>query len=203
MCGVARTACGKARALVRNRRLVLLLSLLIVVIAANVVVRVIDWAAPEEPDYTCIEPGLFMGAAVNKPPPGTEAVLNLCADRDPYECRIHAGEPIHDGPPAPSVQWLRERVEFIRDQRESGRTTFVHCWAGVSRSGLVVAAYLMEKNGWTRDEALRYVRSKRPCVRPNKWFMELLSEWEDTLAAESGNQQPTCLSHWGSTWCDG
>ncbi len=171
----------------RDRRLILLVSLLIVVIAANVVVRVIDWTPREEPDYTCIEPGLFMGSAVSKPPPGTEAVLNLDTGKDPYECKVHAWEPIRDGPPAPSILWLRERVDFVRNQRENGRTTFVHCFHGVSRSGLVVTAYLMDKNGWTRDEALRYVRSKRPCVHPNKWFLELLSEWGDTLAAEREN----------------
>ena len=42
----------------------------------------------------------------------------------------------------------------------------------------VVTAYLMYKNQWTRDEALEFIRSKRPFVRPNPAFMQLLLEWE-------------------------
>ena len=42
----------------------------------------------------------------------------------------------------------------------------------------MTVAYLMAKNHWTRDEALEFVRSRRPVVCPNPAFMELLLEWE-------------------------
>ena len=65
-----------------------------------------------------------------------------------------------DAAPAPSLQWLRDRVAFVDEHRRAGHSTYIHCYAGISRSGMVVVAYLMYKNKWTRDEALAYVREQ-------------------------------------------
>jgi protein-tyrosine phosphatase len=131
------------------------------------------------PNYALVEKGLYIGGFVNKPPPGTQAVLNLCGAEDPYakEVQVHRWEPIADISKAPSVDWLRKQVEFVDQQRRAGRTTYVHCFAGISRAGMVVTAYLMDKNGWSRAEALAYVRKSRP-IRPNPAFMKCLGEWE-------------------------
>jgi len=72
-------------------------------------------------------------------------------------------------------------VEFVDAQRRAGATVYVHCRNGASRSGMVVIAYLMYKNRWTRDEALEYVRKRRPVTRPNPAFMERLLEWEKVV----------------------
>jgi len=77
------------------------------------------------------------------------------------------------------------RHQFIDAQRRDGVTTYVHCLNGVSRSGMVVTAYLYEKR-WTRDQALAFVRSKRPITRPNPAFMELLLKWEAVVHEQSG-----------------
>jgi protein-tyrosine phosphatase len=90
-------------------------------------------------------------------------------------------DPIRDGIPAPGIDWLRRQVEFIDGQRKAGLTAYVHCRNGVSRSGLVVTAYVMYENHWTLDRALAFVRSKRPIARPNRAFMKRLSEWERVL----------------------
>jgi dual specificity protein phosphatase-like protein len=132
-------------------------------------------------NFSLIEDGLYQGGSVKTPPPGTQAVLNLCEVEDRYICGTDAWEPIKDGAPAPSLEWLEKRVKWVDAQREAGLTTFVHCFAGHSRSGMVVTAYLMYKKGWTRDEALAFVKSKRPLTRPNDAFMELLAEWDKYL----------------------
>lgn len=135
-----------------------------------------------DPDFSEITPGLYMGARVVEPPPGTAAVLNLCEIEDPYAGRVICQwSPIRDAAPAPSLHWLREQVHFVAEQRRADRTVYVHCLAGVSRSGLVVVAYLMQERGWKRDEALAFVRRGRPSARPNPAFMQLLSEWEQAL----------------------
>jgi protein-tyrosine phosphatase len=46
---------------------------------------------------------------------------------------------------------------------------------------MVVAAYLMRREKWPRDRAIEYLRSRRPGVRPNPAFLELLGEWEEQL----------------------
>jgi hypothetical protein len=135
-------------------------------------------------NYSLIEDGLFMGGDAKRPPSGTKAVLNLCETDDGYRTEVYRWEAIADSSPAPSVEWLRHMVEFIDKQRQAGLVTYVHCRNGVSRSGMVITAYLMFKNHWSRGEALAFVRTKRPIVRPNPAFMERLAEWEHELHAQ-------------------
>jgi Dual specificity phosphatase, catalytic domain len=156
----------------------LLVALLLGSVAAWLVLLGAHWWYREKPNYSLIEDDLYMGGAVTEPPPGTRAVLNLCERQDPYRCDIHLWKQIRDAPPAPDLDWLREAVEWVDTQRRAGLTTYVHCHAGVSRSGMVVTAYLMSRNHWTRDEALTFVRTRRPQVQPNPAFMERLGDWE-------------------------
>jgi protein-tyrosine phosphatase len=39
-----------------------------------------------------------------------------------------------------SIDWLKHVVHFIDDERKAGRTVFVHCFAGMNRSGMIVTA---------------------------------------------------------------
>lgn len=131
----------------------------------------------EEPAYHEIEPGLYLGKQTSAPPPGTTAVVNLCGQRDRYTVANELWRPINDGGVAPSLEMLDEVVAFIREQRRAGRIVYVHCLAGVNRSGAATTAYLMDEHGWDRKTALEFVQSKRPGVRPDPMLMELLNEW--------------------------
>ena len=106
--------------------------------------------------------------------------------RIPIKLETHRAEPI-DGVAAPSIEWLWRVVKFIDEQRKAGRPIYVHCLAGMNRSGMVVVAYLMYEHGWTRDEALAFARSKRPQIQPNSILMRFLGEWERVL----NGQNPT------------
>jgi hypothetical protein len=166
-----------------RRRLILLTALFLAVAVAGWL-SLRERAYRDDPaNYSLIEPRLYIGGWVAEPPPGTDAVLNLCEQEDSYSCESHRWEPIRDAEPAPDLDWLRRQVAVIDAQRQAGRTVFVHCRNGVSRSGMVVVAYLMSEHDWTRDEALAFARSKRPSVRPNPAFMERLSQWEKELQA--------------------
>jgi hypothetical protein len=164
-----------------HRRLAILMLLLVGCLGAWLVLVAVH-SQQDPPNYSQIEDGLWMGGYVHEFPPGTEVVLNLCETRDDCPTGVVCEwQAIRDAAPAPSLDWLRQRVAFVDQQRQAGRTVYVHCAAGVSRSGMVVVAYLMQKNHWPRDRALEYVRQKRPQVRPNPAFMDLLMEWERTL----------------------
>ena len=139
------------------------------------------WLLREDENYARIEEHLYLGGSIAAPPRGTRAVINLCEKDDPYRCHFYLWEPIADTEPAPTLDWLRRMVDVLDDKQRAGITTYVHCRNGVSRSGMLVVAYEMQKNRWTRDEALAFVRSKRPIVRPNPAFMALLHQWQRTL----------------------
>jgi hypothetical protein len=162
----------------KRRRLLLAGLALVAALAVAAVHLVSELLTREGPNYSLIEEGLYMGGDVSRPPRGTRAVLNLCEKEDAYDCEVHRWEPIRDVPPAPGVDWLQDMVAFIAANRQAGRTTYVHCRNGASRSGLVVVAYLMSEHGWTHDEALAFARLQRPVVRPNPAFLSLLQEWE-------------------------
>jgi hypothetical protein len=141
-------------------------------------------APPSEdarPNYSLIEPGLYIGGACVFPPRGTEATLNLSERDDAHHAENYRWEAIPDAAPAPPLDWLRNQVDFIDAQRRARRTVFVHCDAGISRSAMVAAAYLMWRDHLARDKALANLRKVRPQIRPNAAFMELLAKWEQSL----------------------
>jgi hypothetical protein len=155
--------------------------------------------AYSDPPYALVEDGLYVGSATDEPPPGTRAVVNLCGREDRYATEACLWEPVSEGGPEPSIEWLRRVVGFIAAQRAAGRPTYVHCLAGMNRSGAVVTAYLMYEHGWGRDEALGFVRSRRPQVQPNPALMRLLTEWEQALKAQATSEGQ---EGWGTTGGD-
>jgi hypothetical protein len=136
---------------------------------------------PEPENITLIEPGFYMGGCGARVPADVHAVLNLSTKADTYSAEVFRWEPIVDGEPVPALDWLRSQVKFIDQQRKEGRAVFVHCDAGVSRSGLVSAAYFMWRDHLMRADALAFLRRRRPEVKPNPGFMDLLAEWEKSL----------------------
>jgi len=138
-------------------------------------------ASPERP-FDRIEARLYLGEAVSKPPPRTSAVVNLCSLEDRYTVDARLWRPVLEGGRRPTLEWLLEVVDFIDDQRQAGRTVYVHCMAGVNRSAAATTAYLMREHGWSREQALAFVSSKRSQVQLNPELVRLLDEWESSPA---------------------
>lgn len=82
---------------------------------------------------------------------------------------------IYDSVFSTITPYLEESVEFIK---KCSGNVLVHCTAGVSRSASVVIYYLMKEKNMTYDDALYYVRNKRPVVNPNRSFVQQLKELE-------------------------
>ena len=52
--------------------------------------------------WSFIEDGVYLGSSVEQPPPGTQAVVNLCGRPDPYPVGPSLWAPIYEaGPGAP------------------------------------------------------------------------------------------------------
>lgn len=73
---------------------------------------------------------------------------------------------------------LEEAIDFICEVFRLNGKIIVHCNAGVSRSSSVVIAYLMKKFSYSFDFALEFVKHKRPCIQPNRGFIEQLRLFE-------------------------
>jgi protein-tyrosine phosphatase len=60
--------------------------------------------------------------------------------------------------------YLDQAADYI-DKHLRITNVLVHCMAGVSRSVTLVTAYLMKYRSMALQDALNYVRSRRPVVR--------------------------------------
>lgn len=131
------------------------------------------------PNYTQLEPCLFLGGSCTQPPPGVRAVLCLTPTPDAFTAEFYHWQPVPLGS-CPTLSWLRQQVEFIDHHVRNNVPVFVHCDAGIDRSATVVVAYLMWRDHQSCDGAMETVCRKR-AVKPNPAFRELLARWENTL----------------------
>lgn len=76
---------------------------------------------------------------------------------------------------------LDEALEFIETALNSQGKVLVHCFAGKSRSATVVCAYLMKKHSMRLEQAIEFLKSKRPCIMPNQGFLFQLALYEKSL----------------------
>lgn len=113
--------------------------------------------------------------------PSVDAVLNLRAESQlTLNCKATLWMPIWDRPPFPGVDWLKQAVAFLDMNQQNGWTTYVHCNAGLSRSGMVMVAFVMKKESLPMEKAWEVVCSKRPTA-PNPSFCLGLVEYERHL----------------------
>lgn len=67
----------------------------------------------------------------------------------------------------PSQDKLRAGVDFILSMEE-GKSVYVHCKAGRTRSATLVCCYLMKRHNWTPEESYELLASKRPQLALHK-----------------------------------
>jgi hypothetical protein len=144
------------------------------------------------PNYTLMEPGLYLGGACEQPPPDTKAVLRVTPVPDQYTAETYEAQPILDV--APSIEWLERQVRFVDRSRSRGLTTFVHCDAGADRSAMVMVAFFMWRDRIGRDNAIEHVQRKRACVKISPVFLDLLARWEAQVAR--CDYTPTVSARW-------
>jgi len=71
---------------------------------------------------------------------------------------------------------LDECLKFIEASIKIGNV-LVHCQAGMSRSGIIVIAFLMKSQKLSYDDAFRKVKSVRGCVYPNQGFTDQIKKY--------------------------
>ena len=72
------------------------------------------------------------------------------------------------------MKWQEENNKKPQDQRKN---ILIHCYMGSSRSATLSCVYLIKKYGKTVQEALDFIRKKRPVVNLNNTFVADLHKW--------------------------
>jgi len=68
-------------------------------------------------------------------------------------------------------------VGLIDESLAKGECVYLHCHAGISRTGLVLTAWACRRLGRPPDVALAWLRERRPVLEPNEGFEVLLEVW--------------------------
>lgn len=66
-------------------------------------------------------------------------------------------------------------------ERHNDGNILIHCLMGASRSAVLIAYYLMRKNGMSATDAIQYLKDKRNIVNPSKCL------YEDLIVKENKN----------------
>lgn len=74
-------------------------------------------------------------------------------------------------------------------ERNSGGKILVHCALGISRSPIVVIAFVMKRLGMKFEEAYEFVKKKRSIIRPNDGFCQQVRQMEESLMNNTENEK--------------
>jgi len=79
---------------------------------------------------------------------------------------------------------------FIHEAVSSGGRVLIHCLQGVSRSATIAAAFVIKELSTTPQEAVKFIKQRRPSIKPNSGFMNQLESYRQTLneAADTAAQ---------------
>ncbi|MHC4838750.1 MAG: phosphatase domain-containing putative toxin [Planctomycetota bacterium] len=98
---------------------------------------------------------------------GVRCVVSLLERGTPEEWLREAGLqyvhfPVDDFGTPDDFEAFVELLDDIHARVEAGTPTLVHCYAGIGRTGMFLAAYLARFDDFTPDEAIDHVRELRP-----------------------------------------
>ena len=85
--------------------------------------------------------------------------------------------PIVDTATTQIFKYFEQSCRFIQSAIDSKSKILIHCRHGQSRSASIMAAWLILNNRMSVEEALKFIKSKRPRISPNDGFVAQLNEW--------------------------
>ncbi len=83
----------------------------------------------------------------------------------------------------PTLSQLRMGAAFVDEAVRAGKMVLIHCHAGIGRSAMTCAAYLIYA-GMDIDEAWELLKSKRPQVYLNERQRATLDQYAGVIAAD-------------------
>lgn len=137
---------------------------------------------------TEIIPGIYLGNAYNASNYSTiqyyniKNILNISKELPNYFENnteiIYKKIEIIDDAENHIKEHIQDIISFIDDKNiDNQNSLLVHCYMGSSRSASVILIILIYKYGYTFDEALTLIKSKRDIVNINTNFLEDIKEW--------------------------
>lgn len=144
--------------------------------------------------------GVYIGSASNltELPSQITAVVSLCrvGQREIVKASHHHQVWLVDSPDPnmnPNLEaTLTDTVKLIAKLRSEGHIVFMHCAAGISRTGMIATAYSCELNKTSYSAVVAQLREAYPKAMPNPYFQRILNRRYDT---KSPAQTDPALKH--------
>ena len=100
---------------------------------------------------------------------GISALVNLCVEYSGNERSLAALSMTQLHLPTldyhrPCADDIARAVDFIKEQIEEGKKTYIHCKAGRGRSVTIAVGYLMATRQISANEAFLHIKSIRPNI---------------------------------------
>jgi protein-tyrosine phosphatase len=89
--------------------------------------------------------------------------------------------PIDDTESSNISAYFEASNAFIDRHVRRNEKVLVHCFAGMSRSVTLLAAYIMWKHHVNDHEALRIIKERRSIIKPNPGFLRQLREYNSRI----------------------
>ena len=112
--------------------------------------------------------------SVNNGEGGHEALLSALGI-EYANIPMSSNAPVREGDKELCFKHIPKAMKFICDNLPAG-PVLIHCRSGKDRTGMVMAAYLMEFEGYTVKEAMDKVLSVRPIAFSAEGWMEFGAE---------------------------
>ena len=117
-------------------------------------------------------------------------ILKMFADSSEYYGGAHRHPgveymiiPAIDHPRYDMAAAIPLAMAFIAKAKAMNQKILIHCHMGISRSATVIISYLMAFHGISLDNAIGFLRHKRPIINPNPGFIGFLKTMESNSLA--------------------
>ncbi|KXJ74908.1 hypothetical protein RP20_CCG012754 [Aedes albopictus] len=122
---------------------------------------------------------------------GVRHILNVTREIDNFFPGVfdYLNVRVYDDEKTDLLKHWDNTFKYISRAKMEGSKVLVHCKMGISRSASVVIAYAMKANNWDFNKALRHVKEKRNCIKPNKNFIMQLETYQGMLDAMKNREK--------------
>lgn len=84
--------------------------------------------------------------------------------------------------------YIVDAEKYLNYEINHGRTVYIHCYAGISRSVSLVIFHLMKRHRMTYQDALNHIKGRR-YVQPNDYFEAQLLNYQTAIVIQQRRSQ--------------
>ena len=93
------------------------------------------------------------------------------------------------------TRYFNKGFSFIEEARQNKQNILIHCKLGISRSPAIIIGYFIKYMGYTTEDALHFLTSKRSQIYPNSGFIEQLKNYEKQNKKTQRSRMISNISH--------